>query len=435
MTACDEPYIGDESISRPPAAKKARITSVQASRAAGSLPTLKVIQLPRPTRGRISPLDGIALPAGAGAAALVCAVAIGGASSGNAAKACSSRRRVDSGRRVAGMGPLLGVPRGWTEIEPRLTESIVPAKMRAMSPSSPLRAALTGAAFATLLLIAFMMGANHVAARVAFNHGVDVATAVSFRSLITAAVVGLILIVQRVPLRLTRRHWRALPLIGLLVGVQSLCLYAAVARLPVALALLAFNTYPLCAALWAGLLYRHRPEARVLRAMPVMLIGLALALDVFGAASGLGAAAQWGRIGSGVAFALAAAATFGLALVLTQHEAGDLDGRVRTVSTMALAGLIALLAVAMQGGFHLPQALPGWFGLAALTLLYGTAFTIMFTVLPRLGVVGNSAIMNIEPIFALVLAWAILGQVIAPMQVAGGLLVVATVIWLGLLRR
>ena len=59
----------------------------------------------------------------------------------------------------------------------------------------------------------------------------------------------------------------------------------------------------------------------------------------------------------------------------------------------------------------------------------------MFTVLPRLGVVGNSAIMNIEPIFALVLAWAILGQTIAPLQVAGGLLVVATVIHLGLGRR
>ena len=37
-------------------------------------------------------------------------------------------------------------------------------------------AALPGAAFATLLLIALMMGANHVAARMAFDHGLDVAT-------------------------------------------------------------------------------------------------------------------------------------------------------------------------------------------------------------------------------------------------------------------
>jgi drug/metabolite transporter (DMT)-like permease len=59
----------------------------------------------------------------------------------------------------------------------------------------------------------------------------------------------------------------------------------------------------------------------------------------------------------------------------------------------------------------------------------------MFTVLPRLGVVGNSAIMNVEPVFALVLAWALLGQTIAPVQVAGALLVVGTVIWLGTRRR
>ena len=295
-------------------------------------------------------------------------------------------------------------------------------------------AALSGAAFATLLLIAFMMGANHVAARVAFDHGVDVATAVSVRSTITALVVAALLALRRAPLALTRRHRRALPAIGLLVGVQSLCLYSAVARLPVALALLAFNTYPLWTALWARLLYGSRPERRVVLAMPVMLAGLALALDVLGAASGLGASGQWRQIGAGVAFALAAAATFGFALVLTQHEAGDLDGRLRTATTMAIVAVIGTVAAQAQGGFHLPTAPAGWWGLAALTFLYGTAFTIMFTVLPRLGVVGNSAIMNVEPVFALGLAWLILGQSIAPSQVAGGLVVVATVVWLGLRR-
>ena len=51
---------------------------------------------------------------------------------------------------------------------------------------------LSGTAFATLLLIALMMGANHVAARLAFNHGVDVATAVTFRSAVTALVLHVI---------------------------------------------------------------------------------------------------------------------------------------------------------------------------------------------------------------------------------------------------
>ena len=295
--------------------------------------------------------------------------------------------------------------------------------------------ALSITAFATLLLIALLMGANHVAARVAFDHGVDVATAVAVRSVVTAMAVGALIVLQHVSVALTPRQRRFLPAIGLIVGVQSVCLYSAVARLPVALALLAFNTYPLWTALWARLLYAHRPERRVVLAMPVMLVGLALALDAFGAASGVGAALQWQRIGAGVAFALTAGATFGLALVLTQHEAGSLDGRLRTTSTMAIVAVLALGGVAWQGGFHWPNAPAGWWGLVLLTLLYGSGITILFTVLPRLGVVGNSAIMNVEPVFALVLAWLVLGQTIAASQVAGALLVVATVVWLGLGRR
>lgn len=306
--------------------------------------------------------------------------------------------------------------------------------------ATPTRA-LSATAFVTLLLIACMMGANHVAARFAFNHGVDVATAVVFRSGITTLVMVTLLRVQGVPLSLTVRQRRALPLIGLVIGLQSLCLYSAVARLPVALALLAFNTFPLWTALWARLLYRERPSPLLLKVMPVILLGLMLALDVLGAASGLGAGAQWQRIGAGVAYALAAAALFGIALVLTQHESQGVDGRVRTACTMGVAGLVALLTVLLQGGFHLPVAVDGsgaaagWIGLGLLTLLYGTGITLLLTVLPRLGVVGNSAIMNVEPVAALVLAWLVLDQAIAPVQLAGALIVVGAVMALGLRKR
>ena len=138
----------------------------------------------------------------------------------------------------------------------------------------------------------------------------------------------------------------------MLIAIQSLRLYSAVARLPVALALLAFNTYPLWTAL-ARVVYAHRPERRVLMAMPVMLVGLALALDVFGAASG-----RCGRAGAASAPAWPSRSAprrpFGLPLVFTQHEAGDLDGRGAPPPPWAVA-LLALAGVAVQGGFHLPQ--------------------------------------------------------------------------------
>lgn len=296
----------------------------------------------------------------------------------------------------------------------------------------PVARALSLTAFLTLLLIAFMMGANHVAARIAFADGLDVATAVAVRSLSTALVVGVLLVTQRVVIQTTPQHRKALLILGLLIGVQSQCLYSSVARLPVALALLAFNTYPLWAALWDRLFYGRTPDRSLMWAMPMILLGLALALDVLGASSGLGSSAQWAQMGSGVAFALTAAAVFGGALVVTQHHTQGLDGRVRTLSSLTLAGLMAVCIISWQGGPHLPHSVPGWWGLALLSFLYGTAFTLMFTVLPRLGVVGNSAIMNMEPVFALVLAWPILGQAVAPIQLLGALLVVGAVVGLGL---
>jgi len=279
------------------------------------------------------------------------------------------------------------------------------------------------------------MGANHVVARIAFDHGLNVTAAVLVRSLVTAVVVTLIVYFQRVPIRLTVRHKKVLPAIGLLVTIQSLSIYSSVALLPVSLALLAFNTYPLWTAFWCRVIYGQRPEPQVLRAMPIMLVGLALALDVFGAASGLGAKAHWGMIGVGVAFALTAAATFGLTLALTQNEAADLDGRVRTATTMWMVGLLTLIFSQVLGGLHWPTAVAGWWGLALLTIFYGTGFTVMFIVLPRLGVVGNSSIMSIEPIFALILGWFILDQKIALIQIVGACLVVGLVIKLGLRKQ
>ena len=296
--------------------------------------------------------------------------------------------------------------------------------------------AISGTAFATLLLIALMMGANHVAARIAFNNGVDVATAVVFRSGVTALVLVVLLRLQGVRVRFTRRHRRMLPAIGLLVGIQSLCLYSSVARLPVALALLAFNTYPIWTAFWAR---RDLPAAP--RARPAGRD----AGHPAGAGAGAGRAGRRLRAGRRRPmgahrrrrrFALAAAGTFGLALV--HHPARNRRCRrpgAHRHHHEHRRRWWRSRPSAIAGRLSPAHRDAGWWGLATLTFLYGTAFTIMFTVLPKLGVVGNSAIMNVEPVFALVLAWLILGQAIAPVQVAGALIVVGAVMALGMRRH
>jgi drug/metabolite transporter (DMT)-like permease len=292
--------------------------------------------------------------------------------------------------------------------------------------------ALKPSAFIALLLLAVTFASNHIAARVAFDHGVDVVTAVAVRSLATALVVTLLVAWQRVPLAHTPRHRWFMVAIALLVTVQSVCLYAAVARMPVGLALLVFNSYPIWATLAARVLYGRRPERAALIAMPVILVGLMLALDVVRLLRG---GAVDAGIGPGVAFALGAATSFGLVLALTQHEVADLDGRARSAFTMAVVGVLALAAGLSSSGLHWPNAPAGWWGLAALSVLYGTAFTAVFTLLPKLGAVSNSPILNVEPVAALLLGWLVLGQAVSAMQFIGALIVVAAVMALGLRKR
>jgi len=287
----------------------------------------------------------------------------------------------------------------------------------------------------SLMLVALLMGSNHVAARVAFNHGLDVSTAVVIRSAFTAIMVSGLVIAQKIRFKVEPRQWRVLAVIGLLISVQSWTLYSAVAVLPVSLALLTFNSYPLWAAFWARVIYKHKSERQVLALMPLLLLGLALALDVTGSASGLGAKAQWDLIGWGVLCAAIGAATFGLVLVLIEFETKGLDGRLRTSLTMWMVTLITLGSTQYFGAFHWPQATEGWWGLLLLCLFYSSGITLMFTVLPKLGVVGNSAILNLEPIFALAMAWALLNQNISLSQLIGAFLVVGVVIKLGTRKR
>lgn len=281
-----------------------------------------------------------------------------------------------------------------------------------------------------LLVIATTFAANHIAARIAFDHGANVTTGVAFRSTGTALFLLPLLFVQGISLRLSRRTLAKTTTIGLLLTVQSYCLYSAVAVIPVALALLAFNTYPMILALLSWASGGERPAPRVLLAMPVALAGLALALDVFGGSGDL--AGRWREIGAGVLWASGAALSFGAVLFLTTRWLADMDGRLRSFLAMCVISVVILGYGATAGEFRLPADSTGWIALGLLTALYGFSITSMFVVLPMLGAVNNAVVLNFEPIALLALGWVILDQKVTPLQVLGAFLVVGAIVVLGL---
>ena len=288
-------------------------------------------------------------------------------------------------------------------------------------PEVPARPIPRGVGLALIAGIAVLFASNHVAARLAFDHGTSVVTAVLVRSAVTALAVAVLLRVTGTSGSLaapTRRH---AVLIGLVLSVQSVCLYASVARIPVALALLTFNSFPVVLALLSWATGGERPARRTAIAMPVILSGLVLALDVPGVLSSGGRSLDDpARFAAGVGFGLAASLAFGTALLLTTRWMGAVDGRVRTLWSMGVVSAVALVGGLAIDGFAWPADAPGWTGLALLTVLYGTAFTSLFVVLPLLGAVNSAPAMNLEPIASMALAWLLLAAAAWVFVLAGG---------------
>ncbi|WP_028670914.1 DMT family transporter [Saccharospirillum impatiens] len=287
-----------------------------------------------------------------------------------------------------------------------------------------------------LVSAACLFAANHVAARVAFDDGTGVLLAILTRGSLAFLMMLTLVLAQghRLSIPAGKRRWQLL--LGAMIAGQSLCLYSAVARIPVAVALLLVNTWPLLYALLTWLLGGRRPTLRYALIMTVILVGLVMVLDLgTWLADPTAMGPSWLP---GVIMAESAALFFAVAIWVTENRLSQLPGAVRSVFTMVT--VLALMAIGgglgiVPGGLNLPQSQAGWIALASLATLYGTASTVLFVLVPRLNMARNAPVMNLEPVASLFLGFVILGQVLAPVQLLGGAVVLSGIIWLSVMRK
>ncbi|MBD9481473.1 EamA family transporter [Pseudomonas sp. PDM14] len=287
-----------------------------------------------------------------------------------------------------------------------------------------------------LASLACAFAGNHIAARIAFDDGAGLLLAILCRSGVTALALGSLLLWRReLPRWQTgTRRWQLL--VGLLIGLQSFCIYSAVMRIPVGLALLLVNLAPILLALLTWALGGAAPTQRAAVLMGLILSGLLLALDVPSVVSGHApASSHWLE---GVLFGLGGATTFATAVWIIENRLSGMDGTVRSLSTMVVV-FICAAAVSVSGvmaeGVALPASLDGWLALAVLVTLYGTAFSILFILMPRLDMARNAPVMNAEPVAGLLFGWLILGQQLNTLQLLGGGIVIGGIVLLAYRRQ
>jgi drug/metabolite transporter (DMT)-like permease len=286
-----------------------------------------------------------------------------------------------------------------------------------------------GVGIVALLGVGTAFASNHLCARIAFDHGTSVATAVSVRASFTALVLLMMMRLQGVPLGIPRGLRAKTLLAGILILSQSYCLYSAVALIPPALALLVFQTSPMLYVMLTWALGREPPRLGALAPMLLALAGLSLALNLT-----QGFRYQGADIAPGVAWAFASGVSMTVVYYLNANALKPLDSRLRTFAMTAVTAVLVIIAASAAGAQSLPRDGAGWTGLALLACFYCIAMMSLFFVLPRVPSTSTAAL-NFEPIALFALGWLVLGHTMTPLQVAGALLTVGSIAWLGIARK
>ena len=136
----------------------------------------------------------------------------------------------------------------------------------------------------------------------------------------------------------------------------------------------------------------------------------------------------------GVLLGLGAAVSYAGCIVLSSRVAGGLGPFTSAGIFMASCALVYdVLAVATRTA--LPSTARAWSALVAVALV-GTvvAVSAFFAALERLGPADTSVVSTVEPLVSVLVAAAVLGERLGPLQVAGGMLVLGAVVALARLR-
>ena len=273
---------------------------------------------------------------------------------------------------------------------------------------------------AAILVSAASYGFLSILGKLALEAGVDVLPLAAWRFLIAAAVVWLVLAVRRRPLPPLRR-WPGLAGLGLLYAIDSLAYLAALQWVPASTAVLLFYVYPVVVVLLAAIFLGERLTRRKLAATAAALVGSAL--TVGGGISG-------GRP-LGLALVVLALLALSSYIVLSRPIMASLPAHGSAAVTLTSTGLLLAAAAIGFDDMRLEGGTRGLAYVLALSLLCTALPITLFLVGIRHVSAGRAAVFStIEPLVTVVLAAIVLQERIGPLQVAGGALILAAILWL-----
>jgi drug/metabolite transporter (DMT)-like permease len=272
---------------------------------------------------------------------------------------------------------------------------------------------------AWIVLSAAGFGAMAIFAKLAYRDGISLTTLLFLRF----AIAGGLLVAWGV---WRGMHWprgRVLLWLVAMGGIgyvgQSFSYFAALHYASAGLVALLLYLYPAIVTVLSALIFKRRIGVGRGWAVVVALAGTALTVvgDLHSA---------WPGILLGIACAFIYS-TYILAGEGVMSRVGPLPA----ATVVVLAAAVVYGVAAVYSGLALPASGTGWLAVLAIAL-FSTVLAILgfFKGLEKLGAADASTLSTLEPLVTLSLAALVLGETVAALQLAGGGLILAAVIYL-----
>jgi len=272
------------------------------------------------------------------------------------------------------------------------------------------------------LLFAFLSaglyGMNIVYARLASFAGASGSAIVVYRVFLMLLLVGIVVAVTRSSLKAAREERGTLVLLGISTTFVSVCYLSSVAFIPVTVAAVVFYTFPILIVLASPFVEGTKLTPALLGVVALASLGVIL---VVGPAFG---DLDW----RGLALAFCASIA-----TATQFFAAARCHRTGVMAKVFWIHMLVLPSAALIGwaaGDLAPPSilLAAPFAVAMTIGGYVLGFMLQFLALGRIAAVAAGIIYCTEPVVAAIASAVILKETLAPLQIAGGTLVLAAIV-------
>jgi drug/metabolite transporter (DMT)-like permease len=280
---------------------------------------------------------------------------------------------------------------------------------RSSSPASGLLFALGSAS---------LYGLNIVYARMASFAGASGSAIVVYRVLLMLVLVGIAAALMRHSLKMAREERGTLILLGIATAFVGICYLSSVAFIPVTVAAVVFYTFPILIVLASPFVEGTRLTPTLLGVVATATLGVAL---VVGPAFG---DLDWRGLVLAFAASIATAVQF---FAAARCRKTGVVSKVFWIHLFVLP--TALLISLMTSQLVPPTALAVAPVAVGITIAgYVIGFVLQFLALGRITAVAAGIIYCAEPVVAAVSSALILNEALAPLQIAGGALVLAAIV-------